>query len=88
MVSWPWNLGKLTEALLDTDNFPYRVAYVAKNKANREMDVKSKREKQIRKLAWTAKKAVSARLYSRSESPPTDIFDDKTNKKNVSDKKY
>lgn len=68
ILSSPWTLVKVTEALLQTDALMGLVADVVKKETERVLETVAKREDRITGFAQTAKKKASVRLSQSSES--------------------
>lgn len=72
---------KVTEALLNTKEFPWPVSYVVDTEANRVIGTSSKHEGRVQRFSQPTKKTASVRSWPSSMIPPTDISDNRTNKK-------
>lgn len=78
ILSSPLYLLKVCEALFNTHKFLGLVYGLIKTEAYRVKKVSSKRDKQIKWFAQTAEKTWSVRSPQFSDTPPRNIFDDRS----------
>lgn len=76
--SSPRYLVKVSEALFKNDNFLERLAGVVISETERIIKADSKCVEQIKRFTRAARKTVSVRWSPFSESPPTEISDERT----------
>lgn len=72
---------KMTEALLETDQFVEQAAHMMKTKATGSWKQAQKLLESIKRFSLAAEKIVPTCSSPSSKSPPTDIFDNITNVK-------
>lgn len=81
MLSSPWYLANVTEALLNTEEFLHPMVQAIKTEADKVMDVNSKQGDRDKTFVQAADRVVSARSSSPNKSPPMAIDNDRTNER-------